>query len=168
MKGNEMRVLLALGANVAGAWGTPREAVERAARELPGRGVEVLAPSPLLVTRPVGGIEQPDFVNGALIGETRLTPAGLLAALKALEREAGRTDTVRWGPRALDIDIIFYGDQVHGWRDGAPGDDARLVIPHPEMHKRAFVLEPAAAIAADWRHPVLGLSVGQMLEIVKS
>lgn len=161
------RVLIAVGANVAGTWGEPRQTVEHALIEMPRRGIEVLASAPLIETEPVGGIDQPRFVNGAILAATDLSPSGLLAALKSIEADAGRVATVRWGPRALDLDIVLHGSRVLGWKEGAPDPNAHLVIPHPEMHRRAFVLEPAAAVAPDWRHPVLGLTITEMLEEVR-
>ncbi len=164
MTGKATRVLLAVGANVRGAWGGPRETILRAIGELPRRGVAILAVSPLLETEPVGMVEQPGFVNGALLIETALEPAALLALLKRLEADAGRVASVRWGPRALDLDIILFGERAVGWRAGRPVPGAPLVIPHPEMQSRAFVLEPAAAIAPEMRHPILGATVAELLE----
>ncbi len=149
-------VLLATGANIAGSWGEPAEALARLPAEVEALGIKVKAVSPLYATPPMGPVEQPQFTNGALLVETDLPPLGLLAVLKALERKAGRTDGVRWGPRALDIDILAYGDRVIS----VPG---RLTVPHPEMARRDFVLKPLAEIAPGWRHPQSGLTVREML-----
>ncbi len=148
--------LLATGANIAGAWGEPEATLTRLPAELEALGIKVKAISPLHATAPMGPVEQPRFLNGALLVETSLPPLGLLAVLKALERKAGRTEGVRWGPRALDIDILAYGDRMIS----VPG---RLAVPHPEMAKRDFVLKPLADIAPDWRNPLSGLTVGEML-----
>lgn len=152
----DVAVLLAIGANVPGRWGEPRASLERLPVELAVLGIVVEAISPLYTTAPVGPVSQPDFMNGALKVTTDLPPLGLLAVLKALERTAGRADGVRWGPRPLDIDILAYGDRVIH----LPG---RLTVPHPEMARREFVLRPLADIAPDWRHPVLWLTVREML-----
>jgi 2-amino-4-hydroxy-6-hydroxymethyldihydropteridine diphosphokinase len=152
----DVAVLLAIGANVPGRWGEPRASLERLPVELAVLGIAVEAISPLYTTAPVGPVSQPDFMNGALKVTTDLPPLGLLAVLKALERTAGRADGVRWGPRPLDIDILAYGDRVVH----LPG---RLTVPHREMARREFVLRPLADIAPDWRHPVLGLTIREML-----
>lgn len=151
--------LLAIGANIAGSWGEPEATLARLPRELEALGIKVKAVSPLHATAPMGPIEQPRFLNGALRVETSVPPLGLLAVLKALERKAGRTDGVRWGPRPLDIDILTYGDRVISV-------SGRLTVPHPEMAKRDFVLKPLADIAPDWRHPGSGLTVREMLALL--
>jgi 2-amino-4-hydroxy-6-hydroxymethyldihydropteridine diphosphokinase len=151
-----VKAQLATGANIAGVWGTPRETLGRLPAELAALGIEVEADSPLYATAPVGPVEQPEFLNGALRIATGLAPLALLTVLKALERKAGRTEGVRWGPRPLDIDIIAYGDRVIAM----PG---RLSVPHPDLAKRGFVLRPLADVAPDWRHPVTGLGAAEML-----
>jgi len=148
--------LLAIGANIAGAWGGPRETLTRLPGELSALGIEVEAASALYTTPPFGPVDQPEFLNGALRVITGLAPLSLLAVLKALERSAGRTEGVRWGPRPLDIDIIAYGER----RIAVPG---RLTVPHPGLAQRAFVLRPLADVAPDWRHPVTGATVAEML-----
>ena len=100
--------------------------------------------------------DQDEFLNGALKMETLLTPHELLELLHRIEQEAGRKRIRRWGPRTLDLDIIFYDDLV--------AEMDALCIPHVEMHKRAFVLEPLHEIAPYKRHPVYGKTVREMLE----
>lgn len=148
--------LLAIGANIPGAWGGSRETLTRLPAELSALGIEVVAASALYTTAPIGPVEQPEFLNGALRVLTGLAPLGLLAVLKALERSAGRTEGVRWGPRPLDIDIIAYGER----RIAVPG---RLMVPHPGLAERDFVLRPLADVAPGWRHPVTGATVAEML-----
>ncbi|MAX26073.1 MAG: 2-amino-4-hydroxy-6-hydroxymethyldihydropteridine diphosphokinase [Phycisphaeraceae bacterium] len=116
-----------------------------------------------LETDPVGPIEQGAFLNGAAVIQTKLSAGDLLAKLNAIEHEHGRQDQatrVKWGPRPLDLDIIFYGDQII--------DQPGLIVPHPLMHERSFVLQPLSEIASDWVHPKLGLTVKQLLANVKS
>lgn len=128
-----MRALLGLGANLGDPVTTLNEAKVRLARL--GR---ITAASSLYRTPPWGLAEQPPFVNAALALETALDPDALLAALKALERELGRVASTRWGPRAIDVDILDV--------DGVKRDDPHLTIPHARLYERAFALVPLAEI----------------------
>ena len=125
----------------------------KALNELPTSKVEVV--SEYLVTPPYGVTDQPDFLNGCLKLRTLLYPYELLAELNRIEKEAGRERIIHWGPRTLDLDIIFYDDLVL--------EEADLCIPHVEMHKRKFVLEPLGEIAPYKRHPINGKRVCEML-----
>ena len=125
---------LGLGANLGDAAETLREAARRLADLGP-----VVARSSLYRTPAWGVTDQPPFVNAALALETTLEPHALLAALKDLERELGRTPTFRWGPRAIDLDILAY--------DGVRLDEPELTIPHARLAERAFALVPLAEIA---------------------
>ena len=110
--------------------------------------------SQMIRTKPYGGVEQEDFLNGALEIETLLTPEELLEALHRIEDAAGRTREVHWGPRTLDLDILFYDKLVY------ESDD--LTIPHVDLENREFVLEPLREIAPGYRHPVLHRTVEQL------
>ena len=110
--------------------------------------------SDFLVTAPYGGVEQDDFLNGALALRTLLTPEELLEELHTIEQEAHRERLVHWGPRTLDLDILLYDDLVM--------DSETLHIPHIEMHKRDFVLIPLSQIAPFVRHPRLGMTVEEL------
>ena len=129
---------LGLGGNV----GDPAAAIRAAVDALSARGVARIDKlSSLYRTAPWGGVPQPDYANACAIGRTNLAPFDLLDAIKTLERDLGRVDTVRWGPRVIDIDILYYGDLSL--------QDERLVIPHRDLLRRAFVLIPLAEIAPD-------------------
>jgi 2-amino-4-hydroxy-6-hydroxymethyldihydropteridine diphosphokinase len=161
---DDKKVLLAFGANLAGAWGEPAEAITRALTELPVRGVAIERVSAMILTEPMGQPGQARYANAVAAGETALTPEALLGLLKELEHAAGRRPGPRWGPRALDIDILDYDGRVLGWdRPHDPKHPAHLVLPHPELHKRDFVLVPLSEIASTWRHPVSGETPGALL-----
>jgi len=110
--------------------------------------------SEFLTTKPYGMTEQDDFLNGCLELKTLLTPEELLVKLNLIEQNANRERLIHWGPRTLDLDIIFYDDIVY--------DSKNLTIPHIDMQHRAFVLEPLSQIAGYKRHPILCTTVNQM------
>ena len=160
----DTKVLLAFGSNEAGVWGDPSAAIQRAFDELGRAGVSLPRISRLAVSRPLGAVSQPDYINAVAVGKTTLDPEALLALAKRLEQEAGRLPGPRWGPRPLDIDILDFAGLALGWAGPPdPTRPAHLVLPHPELHKRAFVLEPLIEVAPGWRHPVLGMTAEQML-----
>lgn len=146
---------LGFGANLGAAAAT----IARAVREVERRGLgRRIALSSLWRTPPWGMADQPDFLNACALYETRLSPHELLAGLKRIERDLGRVRSTRWGPRAIDIDILFHGD--------AALDASDLVIPHRELLNRAFVLAPLAEIAPERR--IGATSVAAALERVDS
>ncbi len=146
-----MRAIVALGSNL----GDRRAILEQAALRLASlaEGGKLRA-SHLYETRPWGVIDQPDFLNAVVRFETRLGPPALLAALKAIERDAGRTEGTRWGPRILDLDIL---DMDGILREGDP------TLPHPRIAERAFVLVPLCEIDPEWAHPLTGRTAVGML-----
>ncbi|OIQ79309.1 2-amino-4-hydroxy-6-hydroxymethyldihydropteridine pyrophosphokinase [mine drainage metagenome] len=138
-------VVLALGANLGAPQDTLRQAVAALAEV---DGIEVVQVSPLARSAPVGGPEQPDYLNAIVLARTTPAPRALLRVAQAIEAAHGRERVERWGPRTLDIDLIVYGSVL------AVTDD--LELPHPRAHARAFVLQPWAQIAPDAVLPGLG------------
>lgn len=106
-------------------------------------GVTVVGVSPVYETAPVGGPEQPDYLNAVVAVDTTLTAHELLRVAHAVETEAERVRSVRWGPRTLDVDVLLVGDERI--------DDPDLVVPHPRMAERAFVVVPLADLDPAWR-----------------
>lgn len=141
-------VFLGFGSNKGDRLGYLRKAVG-AVRGIPG--VVVMAVSSVYETQPRGLEEQPDFLNAALVAESSVPAAELADSLKALEQSLGRTGSERWGPREIDIDLLFYDKLVL--------ESVSLSIPHPELHKRRFVLEPLRELDPDFIHPRLGASI---------
>lgn len=119
-------------------------------------GCEVEAVSKYLVTEPYGGVEQDEFLNGVLRLRTLLTPEELLDRLHELEAEANRERLIHWGPRTLDLDILFYDNEII--------DTPDLHIPHIDMQNRDFVLKPMDEIAPYYRHPALNKTIHQLLD----
>lgn len=143
-------IFLALGTNLGDRPANLHAAID--ALEPP---VKARRESPVYETPPWGVTEQPAFLNMVVEGETVLEPAPLLDHLKRIEARLGRQPSARYGPRLIDLDLLFYDDLVL--------DTPPLVVPHPRLHERAFVLVPLADLAPDLRHPTLGLPVRELL-----
>lgn len=131
-----MKYVVALGSNLGNRLAKLDSAISSI-----GAFAEVKNVSSFIETAPVGGPEQPDYMNGVLIAESDLLPSDFLDKLHEIENAAGRTREVRWGARTLDLDIIVAGDIVQ--------DDPKLTLPHPRAHERTFVLQPWLEIEPD-------------------
>jgi 2-amino-4-hydroxy-6-hydroxymethyldihydropteridine diphosphokinase len=140
---------LALGSNRRSRHGSPAETVRAALTALGAERASSIHLTPAL--GPAGR----SFANAAAIVSSELDPPDMLGLVKAIEREFGRRPGRRWGPRVLDVDLILWSGGA--WAEGD------LVVPHAEMRKRRFVLEPLAEIAADWRDPLTGATVRHLL-----
>ncbi|HEY7349781.1 MAG TPA: 2-amino-4-hydroxy-6-hydroxymethyldihydropteridine diphosphokinase [Ktedonobacterales bacterium] len=146
-------VILGLGSNLG-----DRDAFLRAALAQLAPAYQVERVSSVYETAPQLVVEQPLYHNLVCAGRTQLSPHDLLRFLKALEQRLGRTPSYRYGPREIDLDIVLYGDQIINTAD--------LIIPHPRMAERAFVLTPLAEIAPQMRHPVLQRTMHELAEAV--
>jgi len=134
------RAYLGIGSNLGERLGYLQLAVDQLAAT---EGVTVVGVSPVYETAPVGGPEQPDYLNAVVAVDTALTPHELLRVAHDIEAAAERVRTVRWGPRTLDVDVLLVGDERV--------DDPDLVVPHPRMAERAFVVVPLADLDPAWR-----------------
>ena len=159
-------ILIALGANCPGPWGTAAETIAHALSEIERVNIKVRSVSQFYETKAVGRARQPAYVNAVSLIDTSLPPEALLRVLKAIEHKASRRGGRPWGPRTLDIDIIDYRGLIRYWRGQQPKFVAAgprpLVLPHPLAHVRPFVLRPLLDVAGDWRHPVLKASAREL------
>ncbi len=141
--------------------GTPMEHCFRAVDLLRSRPhIRVTALSSWYQSEPVGPHPQDWFINGVVRVETTLDPVSLMDTLLGIERELGRVRREKWGPRIIDLDLLFYDDRVLETKD--------LTLPHPEAHKRRFVLQPLCEIDAGWIHPVFHKTAKELLKDLPS
>lgn len=149
-------VYLALGSNMG-----DREAyLKKGMEELrQNKAVQLLKLGKIIETEPYGGVKQGKFLNTVIQIRTLLSPGELLTFLHEIEAAADRVRKEHWGPRTLDIDILFYDKMVY--------EDEELIIPHVDMENRRFVLEPMCSIAPNFRHPILGKTMTQLLHLLE-
>jgi 2-amino-4-hydroxy-6-hydroxymethyldihydropteridine diphosphokinase len=149
-------ILVGIGSNLAApGYRSPRDTAMAAVAQLPAIGVAIVARSPWYLSEPVPASDQPWFVNGVVEIATELPPPELLARLLALEAQFGRERGARDAARILDLDLLDY--------DGRECSTPDLVLPHPRLHERRFVLAPLCDIVPGWRHPRLGLTAAELL-----
>lgn len=144
-------VYLSFGSNMGNKQALIEEGIQKLKQH---RWIRNVVVSKLITTKPYGPVEQEDFLNGCLKLETLMDAQELLEFLHKIEAEADRKRIVRWGPRTLDMDIVFYDKEIYESED--------LIIPHVDMHNRVFVLEPLCELCPNLRHPILGKTVAQM------
>lgn len=149
-------ILIGIGSNLASRdYSSPAETAAAAVAALPSLGVDVIALSRWYLSEPVPISDQPWFVNAVAAVATESEPAALLTRLLALEARFGRSRGAANADRTLDLDLLDY--------EGRRIDTDTLVLPHPRLHQRRFVLVPLSDLAPDWSHPVLGLSAAELL-----
>jgi 2-amino-4-hydroxy-6-hydroxymethyldihydropteridine diphosphokinase len=154
-------ILIGFGSNLATPPATtPRDTVVAALAALPAIGVRVLARSRWYLSEPVPPSDQPWFVNGVASVASELSPAALLDRLLTLETQFGRVRGASNAARTLDLDLLDHQSCLC--------DTSTLILPHPRLHERRFVLEPLCEIAPDWRHPRLMLTAAQLLDRLPS
>ena len=168
------QVLIALGGNLTGQMDRSLDQLNQAIREISECGLEVVKTSRMFRTPSFPPGSGPDFVNAAIECASGSSPGAILRQLHAIETRAGRARKKRWGPRVLDLDLLAVGDLVlpdvavfGNWAALSLEAQMRhapeeLILPHPRLHERAFVLAPLLDIAPDWRHPVLQRTVAEM------
>jgi 2-amino-4-hydroxy-6-hydroxymethyldihydropteridine diphosphokinase len=145
-------VHIGIGSNL----GNRQENCLEAIRRLEQHGLSVSKRSSMIASEPWGVKDQPHFINLAIEAETSLSPQELLLCLQGIELSMGRVKSVHWGPRVIDLDILFYDDRII--------DSADLKIPHPHLHERDFVLLPLMEIAPEKIHPVLGRKISELIK----
>jgi 2-amino-4-hydroxy-6-hydroxymethyldihydropteridine diphosphokinase len=149
-------VIIAIGTNL----GNRKENIETAIQKIKENGINIEKVSPIYETAPYGYTEQPTFLNCAIFAKTNLSPHKLLDTLLSIEKEMGRVRKIHWGPRIIDLDIIFYDNLII--------DEPDLKIPHPDMQNREFVLKPINDIAPCFVHPKFCKTVKTLYRELKS
>ena len=168
--------LICFGGNENSIFGNPKETIQKSMILASRLSSEAVKTSPLYATPAFPAGVGPDFVNAAMAIVTELAPVALLTELHRIEAEAGRQRTRRWGQRTLDLDLIGVGDLVcpdadlqKRWRELPPAAQEvetpdQLILPHPRVQGRSFALVPLADVAPDWRHPLLRVTIREMLQ----
>ena len=151
-------ILIALGANLSGLHGGPDKMLRKAIDALEENGLEILAASAIWLTEPVPVSDQPLYRNAVIEVKSSRKPQELLNLLHSIELDFGRVRKNRNEARVIDLDLLAYNDVI--------STDADLLLPHPRMHERGFVLYPLAEIAPEWMHPVLKKTTSEMISLL--
>lgn len=154
-------ILIALGANISGPAGSPLQTLEAVLRRMEECGIVIERRSRWYKTSPVPASDQPDYINGVISVLTELDPHALMEALHRLESEFGRTRRDKWEARPIDLDILSYHNTIT--LEKIKNTAQPLVIPHPRLQERRFVLVPLAEVAPKWRHPTLDKTATELL-----
>ncbi len=150
-------IYIALGANLPSRYGTPAQTLEAAKDELQRRAIKITHSSHIWLTAPVPfDPDIPYYHNAVIAVETELPAPDLLQLMLAIESDFGRVRTEKNAPRLIDLDLIAYHDEIIK-------QDDFLILPHPRMHERAFVLKPLKEIAAEWTHPVTDAHIDELI-----
>lgn len=153
-------ILVALGANLPSRFGNPEQTLGAAYAALEARGVRISMASRIWVTEPVPKSDQPHYRNAVICVDSSLPACDLLRSLHEIEDEFGRVRSERNAARVLDLDLLAYDDLTMGVGDGSD----EMVLPHPRMHERAFVMAPLCDFVPDWVHPVLKKTAQELLD----
>ncbi len=147
---------IALGANLNSIYGTPDQALQACPQLFKDHDINVIKFSSIWKSAPVPTSDQPWYHNAVCIVKTNHKPENLMKTLAEIENKAGRVRNIRNEPRVLDLDILFYNDEIY--------ELDKLKLPHPRLQERAFVLYPLNEVAPEWVHPVLNINLSEMLE----
>ena len=148
-------IIIALGANLPSEYGTPEETLYKSVETIQARGIDVLVRASVWLTAPVPVSEQPWYRNAVISVRSDMDAPDLMLVLHEIEEEFGRVRGEPNAPRVLDLDLIAYHNEII--------EEEGLIVPHPRMYQRAFVLMPLAEIAPDWVHPVLHAHLGTLI-----
>lgn len=161
-------ILIGLGSNLCGEeYDNPRRVLEAALARMVVSGITVKKLSGFYESEPVPKSDQPWFVNAVAAVETELAPGDLLHRLHEIETDIGRERRIRWEARIIDLDILDFGGLILPSADSWLLTTEGIIVPHPRMHQRLFVLKPLMDICPDWKHPVFGKTAAELVQVVE-